>query len=864
MNTNSVKTAQINDAKTINGTEQDMSVEMESSEIAGSSVGGHDPRADKKPTSNLVRSFGKWAKGKQSVCVRVLTTKHPELCASRPGGCNGLCAYLKDQWAGSTKWRTGNKKNLTKKAMEGYIDIGNGDEFILPYDMVIDALAYESDIADGKRESAERPDWFGEEQELALIKILDNETINDGDATEAEVSYTDVMGKLGQLINISRRKNNDVSTIASSPNYTYSYVKDVFPGYVIYGAEYTNSAGLRECDLYKQQYEVASGNVNLVGDPSKVVQTYVAAEADVDEPLSIPATEADISLEKKMSIAREVLQKLHGTKTSYTDGPSVGIEDKYVSVKEVFDTYAIYSIGWEGDLMKQSFTWDEDDFIPSGDPVKVEIKYVESKSEESAKDTTKELDMNIQKDPYVMISTESGTLVVETDDSGMILRGPKSLIGKVVPVSETYVETSVSDVFEANESLITENGILKGAGVSEVEVSEMIIQEADVLEATTEKELITPGGVNVDAIIRVIVPGPGNSKDKFYYPATAVESTLNVFDGKKMYKNHTTRKQDMEREGQPRNVDDWVATVEETWADNGIGYAGISFVDESFQAKAKKGMRHLGVSVRGRVKARPGKVNGKHYNVVEGFTYGGSVDFVTEAGAGGGFVSIAESDIMEGNVEIKEMTLDQLMEANPEAFVAHAERIQAESKESSTTEDSTTVTDTEKVAEGATLEQIAELIDSKFAAFGEQIKTEVKESLTTRDVQDNRMILDTKLKASGLPAATQKRLRRELHDVTFDGVDATESEVAKTPLEMFAAHADVMIIEADAEIKEATTDRTIVDDGGAGELVVTEAGRIFEAKPKGVLDKINTRLGIVVGGSAKPAPAGDEESAKTS
>lgn len=69
---------------------------------AGGSMGGHDPRKHGK-IRYIVRSFGKWAKGKHSVCVRRITTEHPEVAAGKD--VNALCAWLKDQWAGTTKWR---------------------------------------------------------------------------------------------------------------------------------------------------------------------------------------------------------------------------------------------------------------------------------------------------------------------------------------------------------------------------------------------------------------------------------------------------------------------------------------------------------------------------------------------------------------------------------------------------------------------------------------------------------------------------------------------------------------------------------------------------------------------------------------
>ena len=74
-------------------------------------MGGHDPRAKGKIRA-IVRTFGKWAKGKQSVCARRLATEHPEVCK---GDCNALCAWIKDQWAGTTKWR-GSSKDPEQKA----------------------------------------------------------------------------------------------------------------------------------------------------------------------------------------------------------------------------------------------------------------------------------------------------------------------------------------------------------------------------------------------------------------------------------------------------------------------------------------------------------------------------------------------------------------------------------------------------------------------------------------------------------------------------------------------------------------------------------------------------------------------------
>jgi hypothetical protein len=83
----------------------------------GSSMGGHSPKAHGK-IRYIVRAFGKWAKGKHSVCVRTLMERHPEIAPTEDKA-NRLCAWMKDQWAGTTKWRGDQSNPRLKKREEG-------------------------------------------------------------------------------------------------------------------------------------------------------------------------------------------------------------------------------------------------------------------------------------------------------------------------------------------------------------------------------------------------------------------------------------------------------------------------------------------------------------------------------------------------------------------------------------------------------------------------------------------------------------------------------------------------------------------------------------------------------------------------
>jgi len=69
------------------------------------SMGGHDPEAQGK-IKYIVRSFGKWAHGKEHIAARKLL-EHGVV--KTPEAANRLASWLKDQWMHSTKWRTGNK-----------------------------------------------------------------------------------------------------------------------------------------------------------------------------------------------------------------------------------------------------------------------------------------------------------------------------------------------------------------------------------------------------------------------------------------------------------------------------------------------------------------------------------------------------------------------------------------------------------------------------------------------------------------------------------------------------------------------------------------------------------------------------------
>src|SRR5262249_1141706 len=141
---------------------------------------------------------------------------------------------------------------------------------------------------------------------------------------------------------------------------------------------------------------------------------------------------------------------------------------------------------------------------------------------------------------YIDVSTEHGIISVKVNkETGLITQGPSSLRGMYLPVPMPSEDTSSLQ----GNSLSPNERPLEGASSIEGDATESewadITFDSVVLEAAeVGKKVKTPTGKEVDAIIRVISPGPGNSRTRFYYTKNAIETTLNVFEGKKMYTDH--------------------------------------------------------------------------------------------------------------------------------------------------------------------------------------------------------------------------------------------------------------------------------------------------------------------------------------
>lgn len=164
---------------------------------SGGSMGGHDPRANGK-IRFIVRSFGKWAGGKHRICVARMKSEHPEVFK---GNEDAGCAWLKDQYLHTTKWRNQHKKFA--KGESAFTAIMNtslvkGEDILTPEgadalftriceDLGLDHEVVTSQMGDGFDNYLD--ELFHHEEGDGMGDVLDNENSIHPDLDEHEAGF---------------------------------------------------------------------------------------------------------------------------------------------------------------------------------------------------------------------------------------------------------------------------------------------------------------------------------------------------------------------------------------------------------------------------------------------------------------------------------------------------------------------------------------------------------------------------------------------------------------------------------------------------------------------------------------------------
>ena len=201
------------------------------------------------------------------------------------------------------------------------------------------------------------------------------------------------------------------------------------------------------------------------------------------------------------------------------------------------------------------------------------------------------------------------------------------------------------------------------------------VMEVEMRERLSESftiaiEEVTEGGIAEGLLpVRIIVPGFNSSKSR-HYSESAIADAGRIFEGSKMYADHQTEAQE---EAMPeRSIRDWVATLQETKiseSGNAVGMAHIhaGWLKEMVTNLHEAGnLGQLGTSINCLGKGSKQTIEGTDTIAVEGLERGtfGSVDFVTEAGAGGQ-AGLRES-AHDSFLDVELVDLATLREARPD------------------------------------------------------------------------------------------------------------------------------------------------------------------------------------------------------
>ena len=219
--------------------------------------------------------------------------------------------------------------------------------------------------------------------------------------------------------------------------------------------------------------------------------------------------------------------------------------------------------------------------------------------------------------------------------------------------------------------------------------------------------------------ITVIEPGFNKSKKRFY-PAEMLKRDYKVFEGMKMFVDHSTLTQDRSRpEG---SVRDWGANLSKLWVDgDGTVRGEAAIIDEQLKLKLANLRQHkqlptMGISIRAIGEGHDAEVEGQRTLLVERLVKGRSVDFVTYAGAGGQVEAIESQETDEGDIDL--VTLTQLRERRPDLV----ELIESEGGTTMNTEEQLREQLKQKEAE---IKRLIEAADEKGTV---KLKAELKET----------------------------------------------------------------------------------------------------------------------------------------
>ena len=278
--------------------------------------------------------------------------------------------------------------------------------------------------------------------------------------------------------------------------------------------------------------------------------------------------------------------------------------------------------------------------------------------------------------------------------------------------------------------------------------------------------------VKPDGTVRVRIIGPGKGSSA-YYEANQLKRDMGVFPkGTQVFLDHPGRREESDRP--ERSIRDLcgISTIDPVWDDNGPKgpgpYTEVKVLTPYRPLIDELG-DSIGVSIRAAGSVVTKKVNGESVRVAEKFTSGG-FDFVTKAGAGGGFVPLTES-ARSGVSEYVESFLADHPQESETSESARAQFIEWATGDSHKEED-------------MELKERVQQLETENAALKEANANKDKELLL---VEAGKIVDETLLAESDLADVTRARIRAQFTDIPLkegqidkDALVAAVQEAVKT------------------------------------------------------------------------------------
>jgi len=337
--------------------------------------------------------------------------------------------------------------------------------------------------------------------------------------------------------------------------------------------------------------------------------------------------------------------------------------------------------------------------------------------------------------------------------------------------------------------------VRNGSEAQRVRMAAMI----EAVEGATgrEWEVVIIGARGMEDVVEVEGQRALRTKNGEFYLLKALENSVGIWEGVKVYDNHLTDEEFVARQGMRSVANEWMGTIVDPWwqAEPPQVRGKLKIVEEGLTRKLMAAMeqgpevlRGIGLSIDAFVTGREVKFEGQSVPLFEEIVQAFSVDVVANPAAGGGFERVLASIQDEGGSEMDEEQLrtlvqglvaeaigdlsnqvrEQIKEAVQEALDAQVEPEESEDDEPAEEEELESEEEVEEPAEDARAEEARTML-----AEAKELAARLIESA---QVQRCEAALETALAGSGLPEAFRDVLRARYVGRVFEA-EELEGEI---------------------------------------------------------------------------------------